>query len=105
MFLEKLEGTTLPWALVAEDFEKSWLPRYGGGRGKGKGVGGWAGDKVVRWFGLPGHKTPTIINDDNNNHHDDDHDHQGDGHHDDHQIPWNLIHNKFLANPRVFVGG
>eukprot|EP00434_Breviolum_minutum_P010299 symbB.v1.2.009089.t1/scaffold570.1/size221114/4 len=27
VFLEKLEGTTLPWALVAEDFEKSWLPR------------------------------------------------------------------------------
>lgn len=27
VFLEKLEGATLPWALTAEDFEKSWLPR------------------------------------------------------------------------------
>jgi hypothetical protein len=27
VFVEKLEGATLPWALSAEDFEKSWLPR------------------------------------------------------------------------------
>ncbi|CAJ1437557.1 unnamed protein product, partial [Effrenium voratum] len=27
VFLEKLEGVELPWALQVEDFERSWLPR------------------------------------------------------------------------------
>lgn len=27
VFLEKLEGAAVDWALTAEDFEKSWLPR------------------------------------------------------------------------------
>lgn len=27
VFLEKLEGAAVDWALTAEDFERSWLPR------------------------------------------------------------------------------